>query len=70
MTETKYLYGINVTEFKTMPYDEAVRYKLKKGKELHRELYGKEETHEDRLRVFKVQNAIKHNERLIKEFEE
>jgi hypothetical protein len=68
MTESEYLYGINVNEFLDMPYKQAIEYKLKTGRELHSELYGKEETHEDRVRIFKVYNAIRHNERLIKEW--
>lgn len=70
MTETEYLYGVQVKDFLYLPYKQAVEFKLEKGRELHRKLYGKEDTHEDRVRLHKVQKAIMHNEKLIKEWEQ
>ena len=69
MTESQYLYGVQVEEFLSLPYKQAIVFKLEAGRTLHKELYGKDSTHDEKVRLFKVQKAIKHNERLIKEWE-
>lgn len=68
LTETEYLYGVKVIFFLFLPYKWAIKYKLKKSKALYRELYllG-EKDFEDIVREFKVEKAVKHNEKLLRE---
>ncbi len=70
MDTTKYLYGIHAREFMYMPYYKALRFKLEKGKELHRELYFSDtRPYKVALRLHLVTKAIRHNEKLLRELE-
>ncbi len=68
LTETEYLYGVKVIWFLFLPYKWAIKYKLKKSMELMRTLYFIEnKDFDDELRLFYVNKAIKHNEKLLRE---
>jgi len=69
MTESEYLYGVKVEEFKDLPYQKAIKFKLMCANTLYMMLRENEKTHEDRVRVHKVYNAKLHNEKLIREME-
>lgn len=70
LTETEYLYGIKLEEFLELPYKTAVRLKHKSGQALELKLYYKsDKDFEDEVRLFKVRKAVKHNEKLIREWE-
>lgn len=68
LTETEYLYGVKVEEFMYLRYDKALAFRLKEGKKLYGELYYLEnKDFDDEVREFKVDKAVKHNEKLLSE---
>ena len=67
MRSTQELYDCDPSEFVDMPYCEALRYKLKKGRELFERLFLEDIEHE---RQFYVYKAIRHTEGLLREVEE
>lgn len=65
---TQYLYSIKKQELENKFYFEALRYKLEAGKRLQKQLYLAEEDSEyNRVRLFFVEKAIRHTNKLINE---
>jgi hypothetical protein len=77
MRTTQYLYGLRPDDFWHLPYGEALKVKLESGKALLGELeirernidYESEEAYALRERIYYVQKAVFHNERLLREKE-
>lgn len=68
LTETEYLYGVDVIRFVFLPYKWAIKYKLEKGIELMHTLYLMDnKDFEDEVRLFYVNKAINHNKKLLSE---
>ena len=67
MRSTQELYDCDPSDFADMPYREALRYKLRKGRELFERLFLEDIEHE---RQFYVHKAIRHTEGLLRELEE
>jgi len=67
LTKTEFLYGIKPKKLKKMKYYKAIRYKLKKAKELMDELYEVSLYSRDEDRIYKVHKAIQFNEKLLDE---
>lgn len=66
--EVEYLYGCKAEEFIGLLHPEALVYKLRKSKELHKALYEANLTDfEYEVRLFKVTKAINHTEKRIGE---
>jgi hypothetical protein len=78
---TQYLYDVAPSAFKDLPYEDAIKFKLRAAKDLHNRLqleietqlnYGTpyDDTFELRERVHYVGKAIVFNEALLKELRE
>ena len=68
LTETEYLYGVKVEEFKSLRYETALKFRLKHGKDLYLELYYlKKRDYDEEVRFFRVGKAVRHNEKLLNE---
>ena len=70
MTKTEYLYGHNKTRYADLPHYVAIEQQREDGKELLQKLYDIDNNDfETRLRVHKVQKAIKWCEDILEEEE-
>ncbi len=66
MMSTQYLFGIDAEDLENKFYFDALDYKLIAGRRLFRELYMiKKPTKEEEDRMFYVDKAMKHTERLL-----
>ena len=70
MNSTSYLYDCNPNDFAYMPYVEALEYKITQADGLLSRLLVPNHQDRDHVRLTKVQNAIKFNEKLLKEVKE
>ena len=66
MQTTKYLYDIEAVTLASMNYKEALLFKVSQGNELLQQLVHKDNM-TDYIRMSKVMDAIKFNERLLDE---
>ena len=69
MHNTQHLYGISPAEFATLPYTEAIYYKLEAADRLIATLLKPHYTVRDEHRLRDVQSAVKHNRSLLEEIE-
>ena len=68
MQTTKYLYDIEATTLVSMNYKEALLFKVSQGNKLLQQLVHKDNM-TNYIRMSKVMDAIKFNERLLDELE-
>ena len=66
MQTTRYLYDMEATDLASMNYKEALLFKVSQGNELLQKLVHKDNM-TDYIRMSKVMDAIKFNERLLDE---
>jgi len=66
MQTTKYLYDVEATTLVSMNYKEALLFKVSKGNDLLQQLVHKANM-ADHIRIGRVLDAIKFNERLLTE---
>lgn len=64
-----YLYGVPASHFMYLPYHEAIKIKLTKGRELEKILYFEPYGFKRNTHLWHVGKAIKHNEMLIEVME-
>lgn len=68
MHSTQYLYGIDPAELENKFYFEALEYKRQSGIKLYRLLFlNHDRTDEEDKRMFYVEKALRHTEKLIGE---
>jgi len=68
MKKTLHIYGIEPKELEGMEYFAALLFKKEAGVKLYRQLFLKpDKTKEDSDRMFYVERAVRHTERLILE---
>lgn len=65
MKSTQYLYGIDPAKFIQLSYIDAVHNKIAAARVLLNELYKEPYMTRDSHRIRDINNAIKHNERLL-----
>lgn len=70
LTPTQYLYDCNPAEFASLGYQEALEYKIKKARELLRELVEVELKERDLARIAAVIEAERFNKALLDEMKE
>lgn len=67
VTKTEYLYGIKPKRLAKMKYFKAIRFKLKKARNLICTLYDEKPISRDEDRIMEIFDAVKFNEKLLKE---
>jgi len=68
MMKTEYLYSIKPETLDNMYYYEALKFKYEKAKTLYEKLYSiKNRTWYQHVRIFFVEKAIRHTQKLIQE---
>ena len=70
LTPTLYLYGCSPTEFASLTYQEALEYKIKKARELLKQLVNVPLMERDLCRITEVVEAERFNKALLDEMKE